>query len=334
MGLALVCAMALLPVAGTGQAATSTQTPIPFRFFSLGGFWNVMTPATAALDPSSPAVVAALGKIEVAEELAGHGPTINTTSWSVPIYTVSAGQKMVRVALVEHIAAPLQASWSEVPLPANAQPASGADQQLVIWQPSIDRMWEFWGLEKVGEGWHASWGGAMRNVSTNQGVYGPEAWEGASTSWGASASSLPLAGGLITLEDLGMGKINHALAISVPNVRKGVYASPAQRTDGASTELSSLPEGAHLRLDPTLELASLHLPRMTLMLARAAQRYGIYVRDRASNVAFYAEDPTRTGTNPYLGTEGYFEGQTASKLLASFPWRHLQLMKMGLHGTS
>jgi hypothetical protein len=144
---------------------------------------------------------------------------------------------------------------------------------------------------------------------------------------------LSIAGGLITLEDLALGQINHALALSVPNVRAGVYASPANRTDGRTYDPLALPEGAHLRLDPSLDLAALHLPRFTLLLARAAQRYGIFVRDGASNVTFYAQDPTPTGTEPYGGPNGYFEGQRASALLASFPWSHLQLLKMELHRT-
>jgi hypothetical protein len=252
----------------------------------------------------------------------------------VPIYTVPANQPTVRVALYNAVSPALQAAWSAVPLPADAKPADGWDAHLVVWQPSTDRMWEFWSLEKVGESWQAQWGGAMEHVSEDRGVYGPEAWPGATVSWGASASSLPIAGGLITLEDLERGEINHALALSVPNVRATEYASPAQRTDGTSSELSSLPEGAHLRLDPTLDLASLHLPRFTLMLAEAAQRYGIFIRDKAANLAFYGQDPTPTGSNPYAGSHGYFEGKTPAALLAAFPWSHLQLLKMELHTRS
>jgi len=147
----------------------------------------------------------------------------------------------------------------------------------------------------------------------------------------SSACSLSIAGGLITLEDLEKGTINHALAIAVPNTRDGVYAAPAQRTDGASGEASSLPEGAHLRLNPSLDLAALHLPHFTLMLAEAAQRYGIFVRDTAANVAFYAQDPTPTGANPYTGKLGYYEGKSPAALLAAFPWSDLQLLKMELH---
>jgi len=71
---------------------------------------------------------------------------------------------------------------------------------------------------------------------------------------------------------------------------------------------------------------------LTLMMAEAAQRYGIVVRDRAANVAFYAQDSTPTGMNPYTGAHGYFEGKSPHQLLASFPWSRLELLRMELHG--
>ena len=218
-------------------------------------------------------------------------------------------------------------------MPPEAKPAKGTDRDLVVRQPSTDKLWEFWGL-KNRSGLAGEMGGAIEKASSDPGVYGPEAWPGAQPNWGTSATSLSVAGGLITLEDLELGQINHALAVAIPNARGGVYASPAQRTDGYSTAPTSLPEGAHLRLDPNLDLASLHLPHLTLMMAEAAQRYGIFVRDSAVNVAFVAQDPTPTLTEPYTGPHGYFEGKSPAQLLASFPWSHLQLLKMELHSTS
>jgi hypothetical protein len=304
----------------------------PFRFFSPHSIWNRPVPAKALLDPHSAQDVGSLDAEIVGEEQANRGPSINTVSYSVPIYTVPAGQPSVSVTLSQNPPArSLQAAWSAVPLPAAAQPAAGTDGQLVVWQPSSDRMWEFWRLVYGPNGWSASWGGAMQKVSGNPGVYGPRAWHGARPWWGASASSLPIVGGLITLEDLQLGEINHAVALSIPNVRGGVYASPAQRTDGVSDAPNSLPEGAHLRLDPKLNLASLHLPRLTLMIAQAAQRYGIVVRDQAPIVTFFAQDPTPTGADPYAGPTGYFEGEYPFQLLASFPWGRLELLRMSLH---
>jgi hypothetical protein len=315
------------------EPVVPVEPAAPFRFFSPTSVWNAPLPADAPLDPSSAGVVGAFDEEIAAEEAAKKGAaTINTTKWSVPVYTVPADQPTVEVALENASAHPtLQAAWDAVPLPADALPAAGTDKHLVVSQPSTDRLWEFWHLEQTSAGWQAGWGGAIEKASSDSGAYGSEAWPGAKTNWGASASSLSIAGGLITLEDLELGQINHALAMALPDVRAGVYASPAQRTDGGDTESVSLPEGAHLRLDPNLDLASLHLPPLTLMLAEAAQRYGIIVRDKAADVAFYAQDPTPTGTDPYSGSHGYFEGKSLGQLLESFPWSHLQLLKMELH---
>jgi hypothetical protein len=312
-------------------------SPGPFRFFSPSSFWNEPLAGGAVLDPSSSAIVGAFDA-EIAYGIeTGRAPqaVIETTSYSVPVYTVPAGQPTVAVALRNATPVPALASaWSRVPLPPGAHAAAGTDGLLVVWQPSTDRLWEFWQLQHGTEGWSATYGGAMQHVSTNPGVYGPEAWPGAKYGWGASACSLSFVGGLITLEDLALGQINHALILSIRNPRAGIYSSPAQRTDGTSSSPLSLPEGAHLRLNPNLDLAALHLPHLPLMIAEAAQRYGIFVCIRGPNIGFYAQDPTPTGTNPYAGPNGYFEGHTPEQLLASFPWNQLQLLKMELHGNT
>jgi hypothetical protein len=247
---------------------------------------------------------------------------------------VPADQPIVPVQFEGSADAALAAAWSAVPLPPTAKPAVGTDGSLVVWQPSTDRLWEFHKLVHEADGWKANWGGAMQHVSSNPGVYGPEAWPGAEPWWGMSASSLSLVGGLISLEDLEKGVINHALEMEIPERSASVYASPAQRTDGKSTNPLALPEGAHLRLNPNLNLTALHLPRLTLMIAKAAQRYGIFITDGtgvSGASTFSAQDPTPLGTNPYAGPNGYFEGKYPNELLASFPWNKLELLKMELH---
>ena len=313
------------PALGSGERVSP-------RFFAAGGLWNAPVARDARLDPRSTPLVEAFST-EIERELAtGAGPWINTTDYSVPVYRVGRDQPTVRVRLTSGFSAPaLRSAWRRVPLPAHARPARGSDRALVVWQPHSDRLWEFWRLAHSPRGWSAAWGGAMRDASSNPGVYGPSAWPGANRSWGSSASSLSIAGGLITLDDLRQGRINHALAIAIPGPRAGAYASPARRTDGSSRSPDSLPEGAHLRLDPSLDLTTLNLPPLTLAIAEAAQRYGIFVRDKSKVAQFYAQDPSPTGTNPYLGPSGYFEGATPSQLLASFPWEHLQLLAMDLH---
>ncbi len=65
------------------------------------------------------------------------------------------------------------------------------------------------------------------------------------------------------------------------------------------------------------------------MMAEAAQRYGIVIRDRSGVVAFYAQDPKPSGRDPY---PAIFGGTYPDELLAKFPWGRLQVLKLHLHG--
>jgi hypothetical protein len=302
----------------------------PFRYFAAASFWNTPLAAGAALDPSSPAMVShLLGEVNHETSLQD-GPNVNTTGYSVPIYTVSAGQSASHVALdIPNVG--LAKAFSAVPLPGDVRPASGTDGVAVIWQPSTDKMWEFWQLHRVAGAWHARWGGAMGHVQRGNGLYTAASWPGAQTFWGVSASSLPQVGGLMLLSDLKRMRIDHALALAIPDPREHVYTLPAARTDGQSTDPNSLPEGARLRLDPALNLKTLHLPPLTLAMARAAQRYGMIVRDTSPVITFYAQDSTPLGPDPYYGRHGFFGGLNPRQLMAAFPWSHLQVLKLSLH---
>ena len=323
----LACALLLLPSAGCSDSTAPAASPI--RPFSPHSVWNRPLRATAKIDPRSRAMVDHLAtEVDLEKQQTG-GPALNTSSFSVPVYRVPADQTTVKVRLREDSKAEaLRAAWRQLPLPPDARPAAGTDRHLVVWQPSTDKLWEFWRLSGGPGTWEADWGGAIEGVSESSGVYGPDSWAGATRWWGASASSLSIAAGLITIGDLQQGRIDHALAMAVPDVRAHFYTHPARRTDGWSSNRFSLPEGAHLRLDPRLNLRRLRMPRITRLIAEAAQKYGLIVRDGASNVSLYAEDPTPTGVNPYTEYPDYFEGR--AKPLASFPWHHLQLLKMRL----
>jgi hypothetical protein len=63
----------------------------------------------------------------------------------------------------------------------------------------------------------------------------------------ARGSGLPLFAGLILPEEIEAGRIDHALAISVPAPAQRVYVQPASSTDGIG-RVTSLPEGARIRL--------------------------------------------------------------------------------------
>jgi hypothetical protein len=300
------------------------------QLFAPTSIWNQRVPSTTALDPSSGVLVAALVAEVQRERAAAIGPWIGVGSGSTPVYRVPRAQPRVRVRLDNralHGGRALQRAFASVPLPRHARPAPGSDRHLTVWQPSTDRLWELFGARHRADGWHAKWGGAIRRVSKSPGYYTGAAWPGATRNWGATASSLPVIGGTMLLDELKTGRIDHALAINVPAPRAGVFAWPAQRTDGTGPPVA-LPEGSHLRLDPTLDVSTLHLPRLTRMIARAAQRYGFVVRDQTHHgISLLGEVPARPSRQPY---RRYFRGKTPGQLLANFPWDRLQVLPMHL----
>jgi hypothetical protein len=313
--------------AGT-RAAIRPDPPVCGRFFGDAAIWNRPLPADAPLDPDDRAVTYALLRQVADGFLHGPWPTINTSAYTTPVYVVGPAQRRVPVKIdAPSWAARVRAEMARgVPLPAGARPSGGRDGNLVVVQPATNSMWEFWALHHTANGWHARFGGRTTDLRRFPGYYPTDA----SGAQGASASSLAIAGGLMLASELRRGRIDHALALAIPRTRSGEWALPAQRSDGWDTAPDAVPEGAHFRLDPSLDVASLHLPPVARAMALAAQRYGIYVRDTSGSVAFVAED-----AGPYGLPAGYRKLiPSAVQLLKRFPWSHLQLLRMSLRSYS
>jgi hypothetical protein len=306
------------------------------RLFSPRSFWNRPLPDDAPLDPDSERMVADLVPEVAREQEAGIGPWIQTGSYSTTIYQVPRDQPTVPVALDDpelEWRRTLQAAFERVPIPRGAEPAEGTDGHMTVWQPATDKLWEFYRAREEEDGWHAAWGGAIEQVSKSPGYYTEDAWPGAGDNWGATATSLPVAGGVMLIDELVSGEIGHALAVNLPFPREGEWSWPAQRSDGTGPP-EAIPEGARLRLDPELDLDRLDLHPVARMMAEAVQDYGMVVRDRTQNaIGFAAEDPAPTGENAYRDPEtdaGLFEGLTPTQFLGDFPWEHLQVLELKL----
>lgn len=332
-GAAGVPASSTTPTQSTAGAAGVSAPTFPARLFAAGSVWNAPLRDDAPLDPESGTLVKKL-QDTVAQNIADRwGPWIAAVG-NTPLYIVPAGQPTVRVKLDRGAwATTLQTAFESVPIPAGAEPAKGPDAHMTVWQPSTDRLWEFFRTSKLTDGWHADFGGAIASVSSYPGYYTTDSWPGLSQwYWGATATSLPVVAGTMRIAELKAGAIPHALAMNIPYARPKVYSRPAQRTDGDSTDPYAIPEGARFRLDPKLDLSELALPPLTRMMAKAAQRYGIIVRDQTHHaVSFFAEDWRQFGTDPYTGKTGFYGSAYPNGVMEAFPWQHLQLLKMELH---
>jgi hypothetical protein len=291
--------------------------------FAPTSVWRTPFKDSNALDSRSPRFVSALNR-----QVRTIGTGFATTKWSVPVYRVPADQPLVRVT-IDNGNRDLQQAFEAVPVPSDARPADGTDAHLVVYQPSQDRMWEMFQATRRADGWHARYGGRILNVSTNPGYYRDvRSTSGAVVErnwWGATATSLPLMGGLITLDDLRAGEIDHAVSIAVPRVLVGKKVFPAQRSDGRYSDSTAIPEGLRYRLDPAVDVDKLAGPPIVKMIARAAQRYGLIVRDGGGAVSAYGEDPTPSGSTLWDSALG---GLRPYQVLQSFPFERLQVPPM------
>src|SRR3954452_8923451 len=127
----------------TATATTATATPVATvassgdarQYFSADSFWYKPLAADAPLDARSDTWAQ-----KMVDKVNTYGKWINTTSYSTPVYTVPADQKLVRVK-IDWAAATYDEEFAAVPVPAGLIPAAGTDMHAAISQPSTDTLW-------------------------------------------------------------------------------------------------------------------------------------------------------------------------------------------------
>jgi hypothetical protein len=195
---------------------------------------------------------------------------------------------------------------------------------MEIYQPSTDSLWEFWRARQMDGQWQACWGGMMTGVSRNPGI-----WE---RRYGVAATGLPFAPGQITVQELRQGEINHVIGIALVDAEGwAAFSWPANRSDGYNPGKAPnrIPEGLRLRLDPDVDVDALNIPPIAKTIARAAQKYGFVVWDKAGSISVRFENPkvyTLAGEpDPY---PEIFQGIPSYAVLKGIPWDRLQFLPM------
>ncbi len=280
----------------------------------------------APLSADSPALVSHLTR-SVTGRYNGVA-ALNVHDYNVGFYTAAPGTPRSTVRFDDcqnkgWFDPQLARAFADVPIPGGAVAAAGSDQNLSVYDPASDTLWEFWRAQRTSLGWTACFGGRLDSVSTSPGYF--------PGGLGASATGISMAGGMISLADMKRGYIDHALYLAVPDVRSlSAYSWPAQRSDGWSDDPSSLLEGSRLRLDARVNVDSLPLTPLGRMVAKAAQTYGFVVSDRAGAVAVITESGAATaaangGVDPWVSLLD-LNSKPSYTQLAGFPWERMQVV--------
>ena len=326
----------VIPIAPEPPLSGPNESPAPpapapalgniSQVFARSSFWYQQLPGNAPLAANSQAVVA--NAVRQMHQYYGSASRtnvdINTTSYAAPVYVAAAGTPTVNVGFNDcqnkgYFDAGLKAQFTAVPIPSYAQPADGTDQEMVVYSPSQDQLWEFWVTDHDGPNWTACWGGRIDHVSQSSGIF--------PGSYGTTATGLPFMGGQISIADLQSGTINHALGIAFVETRSNTVSWPAQRTDAVTNDTTAPAEGQRFRLDPTLNIDALNLNPVAKMVAVAAQKYGLVVWDKAGAVSIRAESPKSLTTQGKADPYPTIFGNNANwNALDNIPWNRLQAL--------
>lgn len=311
--------------AGTGTNANvvvTVPTPTPAvsdalptdAIFAPTSFWYQPIPANVPLHASSTQFAQ-----DFVRQRNSYYNTVAINSWNYasPVYIASADTPTVDIGFLDcqgkgYFDSGLKSQFTAVPLPANAEAANGSDRELTIYDPVNNRLWDFWKFDKASG--KACWGGRMLDTKSSNGIF--------PFPYGTTATGLPFIGGQITAEELRRGEIRHVIGISLVDAApSNVVSWPAGRSDGNGTGI--IPEGTRFRLDPSINVDALSIHPVAKIIAKAAQKYGFVVWDRAGSVSVRFQNPKSYPSDPY---PALFNGTPSYNILNGIPWDKLQFM--------
>lgn len=252
-----------------------------WRTYAADSPWNTPVPGDAVVHPDSDALVARIG-----------GPfTSDATQYTVPIFEAPPGTPPVKVRIawnafswVEDDATVREPRPREVhiPIPPDAVPSPGGDGELVVLDLATG---EEWGLYQASRQADGTW-------TASNGYRYHTSWSGAPPArFFSRGAGVPYAAGLLRPEEVVAGRVDHALAFGYPTPSP-TFVWPATKSDGRGVTGVDLPEGARLRLDPSLteaQLRSFGLDDHGVTVARAMQTYGMYLVDISGRPKVFVE---------------------------------------------
>ena len=279
------------------------------RLYSSDTFINTPIPASPAIEPNSSAIVS--------QALQGYSSSANIAnddSWGIPVFQASSESTSYTVGCEYY---DCWVPFGPIHIPANAQPQSGSDGHMVVMEPDGQEM-DMWIAQHTGSGWTSGsrWETSAYGSAANcTRVHGCGA---------ADVAGFALAAGMIRPQEIAQGHIDHALAITTPDTRANYIACPATDTDGHHDDPNALPIGAHVQLDPNIDVDQLKIPRWEKVIAVALQQYGAYVIDTGGSVAVYAQSDLGLPYNAW-GKAGV---PSDAPSLANLPWSQMRVLSM------
>jgi hypothetical protein len=177
-----------------------------------------------------------------------------------------------------------------VPVPSGAIASAGSDGNIVIINSDSGEEWDMHSFTTDASGNFTAGNVGHYNITW----VGVPPYDQYGNPWWLRGSGMTYLAGLVRPCEIAQGHIDHALAIGVPAPASN-FVYPATKSDGSGTPGTDLAEGAHLQLDPTISDATIQSWGCTgacFTIAKAVQKYGMYVTDVSGRPKIPVEDDT------------------------------------------
>jgi hypothetical protein len=266
------------PSRATGVSSQSV-VPTGFRAFENLSYWNTPLAADAPVDENSEHMIDFLERDNSTDyiELAGTGAS---GRWGNPIYWSTPKDPVCTVVNTCNYKRPQ--GFIRVRIPSNAGHDPTSDAAMTVYDKDKEIVYGFYQAryDKANDQWSAC-GGTVYYLDSN-GLDGSLAQSDEEKNFGHRG--VPPSTYAVRYDEIKAGSIDHVLKIAI-NTAHQDHVWPMTGSDGDSTATFAPPEGARLRLKPSINLAQLDLTRAELTIATALQRYGAVIGDQSGATA-------------------------------------------------
>lgn len=273
--------------------APEQPSKAPFRAFSADSWWNTPLPDDPPQNPFEDEILDYLSTAEESRDgcltLAGAG----NSPWGQPIYWAGDGDPEYDVLDLNEEAPP---ELDRLRIPAGAESADNSDDSMTIFDRGRGYVVALTAADydQDSDEWSAS--SATVTYLESNGLHALTGRSDDDRNLGAHRGNNGAAMA-VRFDEVQAGGVPHVLKIAAgPEVAdRAVFPMVGSDGDYNGSDPAVPPQGLRLRIKPSIDLRRFNLPPQALVIARALQRYGVYIGDSGGNSALKLENTVAEG---------------------------------------
>lgn len=282
---ALIAVLVLRPWQGTPTPkAALNHTSV--RMFAPGSWWNTPVPAAAPESPDAGQILRYMSTAAQAAPGYLHLAGAGASPWGQPYYWAGSGDPTYRVRSTRFALPPELASLR---IPKGARAADTSDGAITVVDQQRGYVASLWHAAYHADSHTWSAGGAQVSYLDSNGLDARTNKSDNPHNGGSLRGNNGAVAG-VRFDEVKAGSIDHVLKIALGPDASLRHVFPMVGSDGSSNDPFAPPTGLRLRIKPSVDLKTLNLTPEALVIARAIQRYGVYVGDDAGTTSLKLEN--------------------------------------------